>query len=447
MSILKLKEPLKGEWILPEFPEEKLNGILIQKDDTIFLELSGLFSKGEPKYFGAKSSFLFSEANKNFDLIIGETEDGEKYTLIENFRRSGVFRFSGFSTQIIRPMYLIKGILIGKFEDIKIKEVLVSLNKSDFWDNRDWNNIISGLTNINIPEKSVRTFETNEQYQLQLIQFYHSSPDFRKRDLTITQINSLKIELKEYVEFEELIDSLRIIERFFSLVTREAIYFDRIQSKIENSDEPERIEIFYNRSLPMETDFRHHHYFRLEDLPNNLSEMVNLWIKNYNIMNHTYGDFFRDTYGNIESVRSRFLNMLICLEQFEKSFELSKKVNSNESEQKFLNYIPKEYHSEFKDLFQVRNDTTLSKRVNNIRELFGDQVSKILRQEIDLGNKMGKIRNGIAHLGSKSKEDDVSEIYEYFLVAKCMVELCMLKQLNIDPHLVDKHLSNSFIRN
>lgn len=384
----------KGYWYLPSDPENKRAGILTyDPNNNIVLELFGGFD--------CSLEALFSNNQKEVDVIFGETSDGKVITLLHSSRFANIKFNATFPLVSYSSNYLIIGKHIKGLDEKCNYWACARIPELSHWCPP------SALT-ISLPSQETTryTISFDTQYQNEMNEIYRvqiddntsvalaHDVDFNSSDVhlapKIEQYTYLKITKEKETSIKELLCDIISYEQFLSLATLSVvkssgiIVFDNeLYWTCENNKYYHPISIIHlagNLNTKAQTDIRSSGFlFDYQTIKDHYADLLRKWYSEPEIIapirSHLIVSLERKkVYSSVD-----FLIIIQAIEGFWWRFRDSdyKDRNSIPKKQKtILNTILKQLLLEFKDIEQIRKLQLNIEAVVDTRHYYSHFVSK-----------------------------------------------------------------------
>jgi len=441
-----------GEWFLPEFPDNKVVGII--KGDTkdgIYLEIFGKLLPDQIRHrFSVTNEKIFSD----LIIILGEIEKGIKVTLYSNAVRS---------TQILtlKPVekfwvkYFFQNEHFFTYGDLKFDRYQISYDGLAEFINQ------SGInTNNRIREKKfsiefIPPSPVEIQFDPTLKVTVRVLPKFSidKRKLSIESDGYFEIESSIELGFDTILDYSKRIQLFMTFTANQKVFPASCNLLCRGKDSIIKLmfipRFFDNKPLNyLFSDFR----FRLTEAQTEFPELLRNWFTKYEALKIAFDILEEAIYGQ-HTNDTRFLHLVRAIESYHR---LTHPVSESkiESYSNNLKEIKMKLGGKDRTWMKKHNcinkygyEPNLSKRIKDIIEETGSKnivdIIKSLNNEWNKPSKfadeVAKKRNKMTHPEEKVDsviQDglliDTNKLLEFILIAHTYVEI------GIDPEQVNR---------
>jgi hypothetical protein len=417
-------EEYKGFWFLPNDTENKVPGILyFEANKEIRLELIGGF---ETNLKDVLKNIL---SNKTLEIIHGVTNKNEKINLLICNGHSNVNIPSDFQTTKYICQYFIKGKHLSSIHEQTFNRIQAGLtylydwcplgtikNSIKFSEDEKTSEIIVSLDKQNYWEKII---SIDSGYELKILgdssfngSYDHSEFHFSQN--TLVEITHNKSE----ISFADLLNKVGLFKQFLSLATLSPINYLQL-TLFDNSNFHEYksgekifnpISLYFIEDKEVISKNKSHHFlFGYKDIEAVFPDILKTW---YNSKE------------NLAPIRNHLIASIKPKKIFT-SLDFLITVQSLEG-----------YHRRFID----KNDKiVLRKRLGELIKLFGN-VSKIKNKPINLTHVVNS-RNYYSHFFNKNKNVlDGKELYFLTRQLRNLLICCMLNLIGFDVNLINKLL-------
>lgn len=421
----------KGNWFLPEFPENKVPGTL--------------------KYIPGKGSTLeligaSFHHQKDYDIILGDVPHNNEITLLKSF--------SNGLRHLPNPKFYVNSFLVGhhfyKKEDLVFNSLTVSSSQFDEWfhvDSLESSNKLNDegqreSVNFSYSYKEPISFKIGEKIDGKIRTYLNQRPGFADV-LTLREHSKLEIDSEETFDVFELEKLGRSFIHFIQLCSYEVVFFDemifksnKILIKRYNEEVPKEIE-FYRKQIYIDRDFRAKYHF--DDLTNyhQLKEdfipLIENWFAHRYKLEPITNILVYDHEPKVWS-ENDFLNMAQGLDSFHKRFRPFE-------ERDFLNSRDKKIYDKIIELINNQNYerwlakffekkrilTTYKDRIKELIYEFDDDLMKSFSNDRDsFIEVITTNRHYYSHLDIDKENDIVDNRGLFVLYVKLRVILTIL---------------------
>ena len=449
---------IKGYWWLPE-TENKVAGILFYKHDNIKLELIGTLSQ---KKFGE-----IIDETKEVDIILGYSDKGEEFTLMNCFNSGFSFSIPGLMTET----YTIQSFLVGghfnsldeiSFHSMAIYPTYFSkwTSKSPFKQEYSLND--GKVKSINFTEPKMFS-EYIEPINAKIEETYitNFSGDFNEK-INWVYKGGFKIIPDEWQSFEWFRKTMFKVRNLYTLFIGYPTYFENLifygdEELIGSETYRKKYSYFLQqKDVKIKNKFNWHDaMINYGDIHHNLKGIFSAWFEKQEILKTVtdlyFSDFYRDMY-----IETKFLNSVQTLEIYHRRLFDGKIFDDAEYQEyssKVIEYIqgklPSEFCKKIEGMLRHGNEYSLNKRLRELINLlnpetksylFGnsDNRAKFIQQLVDT-------RNYLTHYDVSDKKNILkgSEIFYAIQRLKALATILLFKEIGIDEKLILTKIQDS----
>lgn len=447
---------IKGYWWLPN-SEEQVSGILFYHQDKIVLELMGTLSK---------ESDAFETAGSNNTIILGFSDKGEDFTLMNAFILNTTFSSPGFSTET----YIIDSFIVGghfntlkemSFHSLVVNPTYFSkwIGKSHFIKHRSK----SKLESISFKEPNLFKVYV-EPLNAFIEEESSNSSTYTNDSLEFIFKGGFKIIPDELQSFDWLSNVMNRLNGLYTLFINYPTYFENIVFYGEVEPEHEiptyRKKYSYFQTqigMKIREKFNRHDavigYVKISD---NLGSIFNSWFEKQDNLK-TILDLYLSDFYITSNLETRFLNAVQTLEIYHRRTfegEYFEKAAYLEHTSRLTEYIqcelPEELAEKIAGMLIHGNEYSLSKRLKELvsnleadtkKFLFGNRNNrdKFVQQLVDT-------RNYLTHYDKEGKMnliDDTTEIYYTVQRLKALTTLILFKEIGVSEQVILSRIQES----
>ena len=232
----------KGFWFLPNYPENRVAGILTYiPHETIKLELIG--------YFESEKSFIDSISDHNkIDIILGNASNGKKITIIYCIPSSSYNSESDFPITTYKCTYLIIGKHLNDIFENCFNRATVLFSELKYWclpnaiiemmkynKNEELNKVSFLINTKNKRIINSTIIDDNTTLSLkECIVYFEPECYF---DKSLNQYTSLEISKKEASSIKDFMKDIYLYEQFLSFATLRRVICSNIQLTDQNCNQ------------------------------------------------------------------------------------------------------------------------------------------------------------------------------------------------------------------
>ena len=447
---------IKGYWWLPN-SEEHISGILFYHQDKIVLELMGTLSK---------ESDAFETAGNSNSIILGFSDKGEDFTLMNAFISNTTFSSPGFSTET----YSIDSFIVGghfntlnemSFHSLVVYPTYFSkwVGKSPFIKHRSENKLesisfaepnlfkayVAPLNAFIEEENSYSSTQSNDRFELSFKGGFKIIPD-------------------EFQSFDWLSNVMQRLNGLYTLFINYPTYYESIEFYGEVVPEYE-VPTFrkkYNyfqkqKGMKIREKFNQHDavigYVKVRD---NLGIIFNSWFEKQDNLK-TILDLYLSDFYLTSNLETRFLNAIQTLEIYHRrnfEGELFDKATYLEHSSRLIEYIQKELPEELSQRIEGMlvhgNEFSLGKRLRElVNKLEPDTKKYLFGNSNDRGRFVQQLvdtRNYLTHYDKEEKKnliDGTLEIYYTVQRLKALTTLILFKEIGVSEQVILSRIQES----
>lgn len=457
------KFEIKGIWWLSGNSDDQEAGILFFSETEILLELIGSFSNDS-----------FSDGIKNYDVLHGLSDKGEKITLIDVFTKNITTNAPGFQTETLSIQSFIVGDFLNSIEQSKFHSLSFQptyltewLGRHMFSSERIYDEETSKLLSEKASFSQVDTFS----YQIESIDakieeanitnFYTNSSE----KILWTNKSWLKIVPNETKDLPWFQTNMYLLKDLLNLFIGHATYFESVilhgeEEPTEGNDLKPRKEYMYffkqNKSKLKENFYWHDVIVNFNDISGDLEEILNSWFRKHEMLEVVYnihfGEFYKDIY-----IETTFLNTIQVLEIYHRKM-YEGKVYAKEEYKELVSDLKEILNEKFPEGFSRiiggklnhGNEYSLGMRIEEIIYSFQDKSRNILignEEDIKLFvRQLVETRNYLTHYDSTKKKNILHDtMKKYYAVQRmrAIVTLILFVEVGLNEELMVNKIMNS----
>lgn len=427
----------KGEWFLPNKPDESFFGILkYDSKDGATLELFG----------------LLSEKSIDIDLINGITTNSKEITLYKVFlhHRGGMTLVSqgetGKPTSLYTVNYILEGHRFQDAKDLQFNSIEAQIFNLDEWVG------ISGFKKLEVTEEQRRKYEFSLSYTLPkpikfkindsldgMFNFIGNLPDrvIYQKEAIVKQEVELCLTPKASTDFLKMLDYLFIFQNFITLSIYEATYPTRIILKsnkalkeIDDGKQVHRkIKLYFSiRGRKSSDKIKYipdmlYSYGRIKD---DFERLISKWYSLRTTLEPVYNLLFDQFYHEGSVNENNFLNIAQAAEAMHATLYKGTKMppaKYKEMKERILKLAPKKYHDWLNEQFNFGNNLNLHLRLTELIAKYGNKITDQLTGETEAKKqefvkKVKDSRNYYTHYSSTGKKKALKSIDLFYLSQK-----------------------------
>jgi hypothetical protein len=410
----------KGLWFLPNDIENKINGILTYNPHEEYSEL---------ELFGNLNNY---DDNKDFELVLGTTLDGEDITLC-NCRvvhsRSTRTPSSNSKTVYlsrIKSEFILCGAHITKPEDLVFQKISTEIYNFENWigihgfsdDTEDSGNEI----NFNYQRPKAIDFAINDNTKGEIKFFISTKEPVLNTEYNFKQSTRLSFNSSELVSFRTLLNHVYNFQDFLvlSLFTHTVPFnIVLISDKIFTTHKTGNGELNIPKEIKLLTrqvkkisraqpKFSFQMLFTYKDIEKEFPIIIRKWYEKYETLKDSFGLFFYQFYINDKYLNVLFLNLAQAAESFHYHLNPKQKLLESKEFKERRDKIESKL-SEDIDLFlwikpYIKNDLYLDIRLSEIIEKYcNDTLLKYIGDVDSFKRDIKNSRNYYTHFNPSLK--------------------------------------------
>lgn len=445
----------KGQWILPEDPENVISGTLkFDYQNGATLELSGAFEK---------SALTLGI----IDILLGVSTSGIEFTLchcIEVNRKEG--RSSQFESTWIAS-YIIRGAHFASFEEMKFTRASVCFKNLNEWLGKSGFSDFKWICpqhafEIQYIKPSEMRFEIDDNITIGFrfdINYpkYQFTFDFEQRSVFVVESRTQPLNIGELFSYISAFDS------FLTLATFQPTYplFTTLISpnktlSLEGKQHSIQLHIYFpNKYYKNEDKSPYWFLFGLADIEHQIEAIILSWFRNNNELEPVidlFVDYIREP---LHFNNGKFLNLMHAIETFHRRRRNNCTLSEKEHKKRLkeiLHSVPEEHKKFLSNRLQKSNEPSLNDRLTELLDEFNvPLVGKYISDKQSFVREIKTSRNYYTHYDSslEGKALKGNELYDATEKIKLILIFCILTESGISKEKLDLLLSakpNRFIR-
>ena len=453
---------VKGEWWLPNSPDKKVIGTLSFKSgDSIKLEISGSFLGVD--HFRSKRDF-------NPELILGLTNDGEKFTLFQNMEIHRGSSSRG-GTGIVKYItnYLFLGGHFASSNEMQFSSCAVNYSYLEEWIGKlPFKTEILWEGEKFAGEKACYTltegFEASIPYLDATVSVWHglsNKGDDAFRELLWEHTAHLNINPDKPRSFDWFWKVCFELRNLLSLFIGRPVYQKKINLSVEiesvNGEQPKREYVYlYFTQWAQQIEKRIHPMdilVRLTDIDENISSIIDSWFSKTEKLSAVYELYFGAMYGQRMYNHLHFLTLMQALETYHRHTGEGAYVTESDYEKVFsalVSAIPPNTPLPLKESLKGRlkygNEYSLRKRVKNLLDELSESCLRLVTDNPESFIKsIVDTRNYLTHYTDelKTKALEGTDLYNANLRLKILLTTLLLKELGLEEEKIAELLSRN----
>ncbi|WP_226619757.1 HEPN domain-containing protein [Cytobacillus firmus] len=454
---------IKGYWWIPGKQEDQVAGILFFTEDKIHLEL-----------IGSLSDDFLSMGNEKYEIILGFSDKGEQFTLLNVNVKKSETNAPGFQTQT----YSIQSFIVGGYfvnqEEIQFHSMNFQPTYLTEWLGRpvfvDKTTFEKDKSSILGKEVSYNKYDTFNHYVdvlgATIEETYNSKfkADLSEKVLW-TNKSVIKIIPNENKDLSWFSSNMYILKDLLNLFIGHATYFESIafygeEQKMEHTDKMYRKKYMYffrqNKSKLKEKFNWSDVIVNFNDIENGLNNILNFWFEKHSALEVVYNlhfdEFYKDMY-----INTTFLNTVQILEIYHRKMYEGKVYHKKEYRalaKELKEILDEKFPEAFAKIIGNKvdygNEYSLSMRIEEILNGFNETTRNLLiGTEEDINKfirQLVETRNYLTHYDSDKKKHILMEPFDkYFAVQRlrAIATLILFKEVGLDETVMIDKICNS----
>lgn len=457
------KFEIKGYWWLPN-SDEKVAGILFYQHDSIKLELIGLLGSNNIENH-------FSNQSENVSIILGYSDKGEEFTLLDSFQSNFNINSPGYMTETYTINSFIVGAHFNTQEEISFHSMVIYptyfskwVAKSPF--NREYilkDGIISTIGSIKFNEPTM--FKINvESINAKIEETYSSnlSADIHQ-EINWNYKSGFKVIPNEWQNLEWFRKNMFDLRDLYTLFIGYPTYFNNVilygnEQMVGSQTTRLKYYLFtIQKDVKIRDKFNWNDaMIKYRDIHDNLSDIFNSWFEKQDVLKTVVdlylGDFYKETY-----LETKFLNAVQTLEIYHRKLHGGKLMDESDYEKYSLQLseytisnFPPEFANKITGMLIHGNEYSLSKRFREIINSLNKETKTYLIGNSDARGKfiqqLVDTRNYLTHYDVGNKKNvlkDSGELFYSVQRLKALATLILYKEIGVNEELVLKNIQES----
>lgn len=454
---------VKGYWWVPEKQEDQVAGILFFAEDKIHLEL-----------IGSLSNDLFSMGDEKYNVILGFSDKGEQFTLLNVNVKKSQTNVPGFQTQT----YSIQSFIVGGYfvnqEEIQFHSLTFQPTYLTEWLGRP---VFDDTTSFEKDSSSIGgkqvTYNKNDTFNhyvdvldatIEETYYTHFDVDFSEKVLWTNKsgINIIPNENKDLSWFRT---NMYLLKDLLHLFIGHAVYIESIvfygeEEKSEHADYVYRKKYMYffrqNKSKLKKKFHWSDVIVNFNNIEDGLNKILNFWFEKHTALEVVYDlhfdEFYKDMY-----INTTFLNTVQILEIYHRKMYEGKvypkkeyRALAKELKEMLDEKFPEAFAKIIGNKVDYGNEYSLSMRIKEILNGFHENTRNLLvGSEEDINKfvrQLVETRNYLTHYDSDKKKHILMEpIDKYYAIQRlrAIATLILFKEVGLDEIIMVEKISNS----
>lgn len=366
---------LSGYWWLPEKESEETAGTLtIGETGSITLEL---FGSMEPDIVSR-----FEEGIREYETILGITENGKQITLSKCYRKTISEHFPGFPREIIKSKLALIGHHIPTRADLEFNRIIFSNPDLTEWIKTPATTVRVDLHNktVDIAFRPVdeESFRIDDNTTLKTEHHYNIPTGANRHiETKITEKVFFSISTNQKKDIFELFNIAHKINNFVSFATCASLPISALalsSNEItvdEDKNKPKRLE-FYIESLPNKLTRKKYDedgvLFNFPSIRGKFEKIIKHWLMRYEEISPCFHLFF-STIHNSLYLDQKFLHLIQGLETLHRRIYGGEQVPEDEYKKKIdaiLKLVPEEHLEWLSGKLKYGNEPNLRYRLSDL---------------------------------------------------------------------------------
>lgn len=424
---MKDKIEIKGYWFLPDNPKNQIAGILnYLPNERITLELIGSFQ--DPIDFLKSNE---KDKMREVDIVLGESSDSRKITLI-NCRSSQSFNYScSFSMQVFNIQFVLRGMHVNDYKQEIFNSITLRLPQLTKWVNNYRlkysipfkSEVAHGFSlGYNLDESNIINAELDDSVQMKIEYVCYPPSDTYQEQIKVTQVYQLSFNTKDNWPFHKLLRLGNKFCDFLSLATFYSIDYNKITFRSPVIFQ----ELNNGRKIFHPIDF----YFIQDNIPVQKASSSD-YLFDHNIISSAFEDIMRAWY-KLDQTMVPILQHLIDSIQPKTYF----------SKADFLVVI--QALEGFHTRFRKRTKMNLMLRLKDLHNEFSF-IPSIANMKIDFQIAVDS-RHYYSHFFHKDEKEHIADGEElYYLTKDLKVILicCILKETGFNNDIINNVINGN----
>lgn len=455
---------IKGFWWLPN-SEKEVAGTLIYSSEKIELDLLG----------NLKEDTFLQDKEIRLDIILGFSDKGEEFTLIDCLNINSTGNFPGIATE----QYSVNSFFVGGHfltkEDIKFNSATFNFTHFTKWLNTS---AFEEITRHNTDDYSFKQkeliFKEQDTFNIYIpsINSYveetyvaNFNKDFNEK-VSWTYKSGLTITPDEFKEFKWFRNNINTIKNLVMLFVGNVLHFEKIAFTGEMiyddfGEREKKYLYFYRQNM---NKFKEEFSMRdimitYNDIKDYFEQIINRWIQKQEqlqtVTNLYFSDFYMDGY-----LDTAFLNAVQTLEIYHRhSFNGNGVYFPQEQYEIFSNKVkeflgdndfPEEFSQKLKGSLEHGNEYNLQKRLKLIiQSLEEDTRAYIIGNNRDKKRFIQQLvdtRNYLTHYDKGDKQNILKNSEKKFYALqrlKALTTIILLKEIGVEERTIIQKIKES----
>jgi hypothetical protein len=437
---------IKGQWWLPNNPENKVFGTLeYSESGSSKLELfGGLELTTEPI------------------LIVGESSNGDKYSLndchVNNFQTGT----SGFSTVVYSVSEIFENAHFDSPEEIAFQAISIQYTNTTEWSRLSALKIEQEFfeakfsLDFDLPEPKTVEFETGSELSLEL---YSRYPQFLREvssKIEIQQFPVFTFRFSRTKNFEELqLEYIRHLQNLLTLAITQPVSVEFIighlihpgfDSKSKEKNRP--VNIYLDRKNYFKNDrdvIFQNMLFTFPAVEKEWKSLLSNWFKKRDRLEPIVTLYFSTLYNSYLYLENNFLSLVQAVESYHRRTFETKEFEEEEKNtliEQVLNAIDSKYHKVITRKLNYIHEPSLRTRLKEIFDEHRSVLDKYIRRK-QFCDKAYVSRNYYTHYDEDLKEQvDKIDLIDLINKLEIVIEVCLLKELGFSLKEIEECLQN-----
>jgi len=453
---LKESFEIRGQWQLPENPENQIPGTFKFSPKRSSLDLQGSFEQNQERI-----------NPQDRTIVNGIGEDGSQITLWNCLLTESSISGGGQRTK-----YVVSFCFIGHHftneNEIEFNRMSIQFSKLNTWIQTH------GFDSVPVTEDSWRieytppetiTVQINDNLSLSIV--FSSNRSFSRSDRkteVISQNISLNFENTSNLDFFEWYRLMQHLRNFLSLAIMGPEYpisincsSDQIFLRVRDHQFSIPIRIYYSHGdFPDNSNINEGNMlFTFNQIQENFETIIRNWFDNIDTIG-IVGNLYFGTLHNPQSyLNDKFLSIVTALESFHRIFRNGKiwdDKHFQDLQRIIAESVPPQDKAEIKMRFRYANEFTLRRRLRNLIEEFNFVLTNELGFDANFVGLVVDTRNYYAHYDLELREHIIENqnLHGFINRLRAIMEACFLSELgeeqNIIRNIIQKSLGLKNIR-
>lgn len=342
--------------------------------------------------------------------------------------------------------------------ELSFKNILIKFHNLEEWIKNQSFEIDSKNNNTIIKPKLVKKSFKLEEFNINFLLGYTES--WNLTSYSITSNYSIQIEYHSPQKFKNILDDIRLIEKFLSFAMYTPTNIKSIKCNISDDKKRPEYVYIYSKSFNKKTDTMSNYdilinFYEIQDKTN----LFEKWFEacdNYKPLFDIYFTNFSTNY----TLEYQFLSHTQALEAYMRKNEIFKDYYMDSEEYETIKSELNEYvknskmDEDHKQSWESRikygNEVSLRKRLKDlitflkdydiVKEIVGEKSNKFIDKIIDN-------RNHYTHYDENSDfKENIFNLINLNFKLKLLIELCILNELDFDKEFIENKLIHKYQR-